>query len=117
MKHVVIVCAAVLSTALSACSGDDFEAQAENAFRQQFLEELKGFEALAGARFQDHGVTSMDVENFRTSDCKDQGSQRTCNVSFQTAVVVNGEKEVTEPDEGRVVFEKRDGQWLIVSID
>ena len=117
MKHLSIVYAAALAVALSACSGDDFEAQAENAVKQQFLVEMKKMEALAGARLQDHGLTGMELENFRASDCKDEGAQRTCKVSFQMSAIVNGEKNTDEPAEGEAVFEQHGDQWLLVSID
>ena len=118
MKHLSIVYAAALAVALSACSGDDFEAQAENAVRQEMLTGMQHMEALAGARFADHGLTDMDRENFRTSDCRDEGAQRTCKVSFQVTATVNGEKEVMdESAEGGAVFEKQGDQWLLVEMD
>lgn len=118
MKRLSIACVAALAAALSACSGDDFEAQAEYAVGQQMLTEIQNLEALSGGqKFQDFGVTDINLENFRTSDCNDQLNQRTCKVSFQMSAMVDGEREMDEPVEGEAVFEKREDQWVLISID
>lgn len=114
MKRLSIACVAALAAVLSACSGDSFESQAESAVRQQFLAQIHQLSVQWG---DGSGTEGLAIENFQTSDCNDQGSQRMCNVSFQISAIEDGKKEVMpEPIEGKAVFMKSDDQWTLLSL-
>ena len=116
MIRIPLAGAAVLVTLLSACSGDDFEAQAEGAVSHHIIGQMKQQAAYFGGR-----TPSMDtvrVEDFKTSDCNDQGNHRRCKVSFAITIVREGKRQqMPDTMTARAVFSKVENQWSLIEID